>query len=72
MRSAAEQAFDPQIEAEYLALAAKWLRLAEQAQHGITYVDQLGPDNSADRQPSSARRSTRCWLGFHDVQTAGW
>jgi len=29
MRAAAEQAFDPAIAAQYLALAAEWLRLAE-------------------------------------------
>ena len=49
MRTAAEGAFDPEITAQYLALAAKWLKLAEQAGRG-TYIDrtQLAPPRPKD------------------------
>jgi hypothetical protein len=40
MRTAAERAFDPEIAAAYLALSAKWVRLAEQAQQGVTLIDR--------------------------------
>ena len=39
MGMAAEGAVDPAIMAQYLALEAKWLRLATQAQRGI-YIDR--------------------------------
>ena len=49
MRARAEAAFDPQIAASYLELAAKWLRLAEQAQRGIPVIDRrLGPRKPND------------------------
>jgi len=40
MRLASERAFDPQISAQYLALSAAWLRLAEEAQKGVRYIDR--------------------------------
>jgi hypothetical protein len=43
MRTAAERAFDPEIAAGYLALSAKWMRLAEQAQQGVTLIDRSRP-----------------------------
>jgi len=43
MRTAAERAFDPEIAAAYLALSAKWVRLAEQAQQGVTLIDRSKP-----------------------------
>jgi hypothetical protein len=52
MRAAADRVFDPRIAAEYLALAAKWLRLAEQTERGLDVVDlasatdQLGEKTS--------------------------
>jgi hypothetical protein len=44
MRTAAERAFDPEIAAAYLALSAKWLRLAEQAQQGVRVIDRSRPE----------------------------
>jgi hypothetical protein len=39
MRAAADRAFDPTIAAAYLALASKWVRLAEQTRRAIGYID---------------------------------
>jgi hypothetical protein len=44
MRAAADRAFDPAIAAAYLALASKWVRLAEQAQRGVRYIDRTQDD----------------------------
>jgi hypothetical protein len=44
MRAAADRAFDPAIAAAYLALSAKWVRLAEQAQRGVPVIDRTQPD----------------------------
>jgi len=41
MRSRAEGAFDPQIAADYYALAAQWARLAEQAEGDSTSISAL-------------------------------
>jgi hypothetical protein len=43
MRLAADRAFDPAIAHAYLALSAKWVRLAEQAQRSITVIDRTKP-----------------------------
>jgi hypothetical protein len=43
MRTAAERAFDPEIASAYLALSAKWVRLAEQAQQGVRTIDRTKP-----------------------------
>ena len=40
MRLAADRAFDPTIAAAYLALASKWVRLAEQTQRAVRYIDR--------------------------------
>jgi hypothetical protein len=40
MRLAADRAFDPTIAAAYLALASKWVRLAEQTQRSVRYIDR--------------------------------
>jgi len=40
MRHAADRAFDPTIAAAYLALASKWVRLAEQTQRSVRYIDR--------------------------------
>jgi hypothetical protein len=42
MQEAADKAFDPEIAASYLQLAAKWLRLAEQAERGAV-IDRSHP-----------------------------
>ena len=39
MRISADRAFDPTIAAAYLALASKWVRLAEQTQRSLRYID---------------------------------
>ncbi len=44
MRIAADRAFDPTIAAAYLALASKWVRLAEQTQRAIGYIDRTQRD----------------------------
>jgi hypothetical protein len=44
MRVAADRAFDPLIVSAYLALSAKWVRLAEQAQRDIPYIDRSSAD----------------------------
>ena len=46
MRIAADRAFDPTIAAAYLALASKWVRLAEQTQHAIRYIDRTQDDKA--------------------------
>jgi hypothetical protein len=48
MRLASERVFDPFISAQYLALAARWLKLAEQAQRG-TYITSSPADREADQ-----------------------
>ena len=40
MRISADRAFDPTIAAAYLALASKWVRLAEQTQRSLRYIDR--------------------------------
>ena len=40
MRASADRAFDPTIAAAYLALASKWVRLAEQTQRSLSYTDR--------------------------------
>ncbi len=50
MRAAADRAFDPEIASAYLALSAKWVRLAEQAQQGLAIIDRT--------QPAPAKRDT--------------
>jgi hypothetical protein len=50
MRSAADRAFDPQIAAEYLALAAKWLRLAEEAERNIDVIDRKSANDQGIRK----------------------
>ncbi|HEY1425725.1 MAG TPA: hypothetical protein VGF50_03555 [Caulobacteraceae bacterium] len=44
MRTAADRAFDPAIAAAYLALASKWVRLAEQTQRSLRYIDRTAAD----------------------------
>ena len=44
MRIAADRAFDPAIAAAYLALSSKWVRLAEQTQRSVRYIDRTRPD----------------------------
>lgn len=44
MRVAADRAFDPTISAAYLALASKWVRLAEQTQRSVRYIDRTDKD----------------------------
>jgi hypothetical protein len=44
MRTAADRAFDPTIAAAYLALGSKWVRLAEQVQRGVRYIDRSQDD----------------------------
>jgi len=44
MRVAADRAFDPTISAAYLALASKWVRLAEQTQRSLRYIDRTGKE----------------------------
>jgi hypothetical protein len=51
MRLASEKVFDPFIAAQYVALAARWLKLAEQAQRG-TYITTSAADREADRPPT--------------------
>ena len=48
MRLASEKVFDPLIAAQYVALAARWLKLAEQAQRG-TYLGAAAEDEDAER-----------------------
>jgi hypothetical protein len=48
MRTAADRAFDPQIAAAYLALASKWVRLAEQTQRSVRYIDRTAADPGKD------------------------
>jgi hypothetical protein len=48
MRLSADRAFDPTISAAYLALASKWVRLAEQTQRSLRYIDRTGAE--ADRK----------------------
>lgn len=44
MRIAADRAFDPAIAAAYLSLASKWVRLAEQNQRSVRYIDRTTGD----------------------------
>ena len=48
MLAAADQAFDPMAGQAFLALAAQWERLAEEAEHGVRYVAAKS-DNAAHR-----------------------
>ena len=48
MRLAADRAFDPTIAAAYLALASKWVRLAEQTQRAVRYIDRTRADADSD------------------------
>lgn len=51
MRMSADRAFDPQVAAEYLALAVKYLRLAEEAQRHRGVIDRSEGDGDDPRTP---------------------
>jgi hypothetical protein len=51
MRVAADRAFDPLIVSAYLALSAKWVRLAEQAQRDAFRTDRGAAESSDSASP---------------------
>jgi hypothetical protein len=54
MRASADRVFDPKIATEYLALAAKWLRLAEETERGLEVIDRVAANDLGVR-PRSRR-----------------